>query len=170
MSTGVRCYVALGSNLADPLTQVETALGALRRDPGLRLVAHSSWYRSTPVGPAGQPDYINGVAAVDTTLDPLPLLHHLQEIEDRQGRVRGEHWGPRTLDLDLLLYGERVIESTELTVPHPRLAERNFVLIPLAEIEPDLMLPCGTALASLLAHCPRDGLQPLLPATDLQES
>ena len=166
MTCGNRCFIALGSNLGRPLNQVETALQALADEPGCKLLAHSSWYRSAPMGPAGQPEYINGVALINTDLEPLPLLHRLQEIERHQGRQRGERWGPRTLDLDLLLYGDELIESAELTVPHPGLTERNFVLLPLAEIDPALVLPCGTALASLLEDCPRAGIERLPRAKD----
>jgi 2-amino-4-hydroxy-6-hydroxymethyldihydropteridine diphosphokinase len=155
----IRCYIALGSNLGAPLRQVDTAIVELGRLPDSVLVKQSSWYRSRPIGPAGQPDYINGVAALDTNLAPLKLLHRMQAIENAHGRQREERWGPRTLDLDLLLYGELETSSAELTLPHPRLGERNFVLLPLAEIAPDLVLPCGTPLGSLLDRCPREGIE-----------
>ena len=156
-----RCYVALGSNLDDPRRQVDVALAALAALPRTRLLAHSPWYRSRAVGPGEQPDYINGVALLETALEPLELLDALQKQEAAQGRERTERWGPRTIDLDLLLYGERLIDHPRLTVPHPRLAERAFVLCPLADLNPDLVLPDGTSLASRLDCCDRSGLQKL---------
>lgn len=162
MRRSVRCYVALGSNLGGPIEQVERALKALARAPALTLVAHSRLYRSRPMGPAEQPDYINAVAMVETTLAPLELLDRLQAQERRQGRVRGDvRWGPRTLDLDLLLYGDDTIRSARLTVPHPGLRERNFVLYPLHELSPELVLPDRTRLSELLKACPAEGLEPV---------
>ena len=151
-------FIGIGSNLEQPLTQVRTAVSALGVLPETRLDGVSAWYRSKPVGPVGQPDYINGVARIITTLSPLGLLAELQTIEDRQGRRRQLKWGPRTLDLDILLYGDCLLNEETLTVPHPRLAERNFVLLPLADIAPDLVLPGGTPLSSLLANCPSGGI------------
>ncbi|HEY0635615.1 MAG TPA: 2-amino-4-hydroxy-6-hydroxymethyldihydropteridine diphosphokinase [Gammaproteobacteria bacterium] len=146
----VRAYIGLGSNLDDPLSQVRAALTELAALPQSRLAAVSPLYRTPPLGPADQPDYINAVVALDTDLAPLALLDHLQHIEQQHGRVRGPlRWGPRTLDLDLLLYGERVITSERLTVPHPGVSERPFVIFPLQAIAPALVLPDGTALASL---------------------
>lgn len=158
----VRAYIGLGSNLAQPQRQVLLALRALAEIPRTHLVAASRLYRSVPLGPANQPDYINAVAALDTDLSPEQLLDALQAIEQAQGRVRGNvRWGPRTLDLDLLLYGDAVIGSTRLTVPHPGLAERSFVLYPLYELVPDLVLPDGRKLRDLLGVCPDTGLEPL---------
>lgn len=158
----VRAYIGLGSNLEQPQQQVRQALQALARIPQSQLVAHSRLYRSVPLGPADQPDYVNAVAALDTELSAESLLDALQAIEQAQGRVRGaERWGPRTLDLDLLLYGNAVIDSARLTVPHPGLSERNFVLYPLFELAPDLVLPDGHKLRELLAHCPDAGLEAL---------
>lgn len=146
----VRAYIGLGSNLDAPIAQVRKALAALAQLPRSRLVAVSPLYRTPPLGPADQPDYINAVAALDTELEPLALLDELQQIENWQGRVRGPlRWGPRTLDLDLLLYGDSVIASERLTVPHPGLRERPFVIFPLQAIAPELRLPDGTPLASL---------------------
>ncbi len=149
-----RAYIGLGSNLGEPEHQLRTALRALDRIPATRLLQPSSFYRSRAVGPGEQPDYLNAVAALETGLSPHELLDHLQRIELEQGRVRSLHWGPRTLDLDILLYDDREICDRRLTVPHPRLAERNFVLHPLAEITgDDLRLPGGIVLGALLAGC-----------------
>ncbi|WP_323813960.1 2-amino-4-hydroxy-6-hydroxymethyldihydropteridine diphosphokinase [Cellvibrio sp. NN19] len=150
-------YIGLGSNLEDPLAQVMRAFGELAEIPETQLLARSSIYSSLPVGPE-QPDYINAVALLDTQLAPLALLDALQAIEQAHQRVRIQHWGPRTLDLDLLLYGDDVIDLERLKVPHPYLTQRSFVLYPLADITPDLHLPDGTPLADLLSHCPADGL------------
>lgn len=157
----VRAYIGLGSNLDDPAGQLCQAVTALARLPGTRLAACSRFYRSAPLGPQDQPDYVNAVAALDTELAPDVLLDALQVIETAQGRVRLRRWGPRTLDLDILLYGDSVLATPRLSVPHPGLAERGFVLYPLAELAPDLMLPDGRALAELLAKCDSAGLEPL---------
>lgn len=156
--TGFTAYIALGSNLDNPEQQVATALQAIARLPECELAASSPWYRSKAVGPGRQPDYINGVCAIQTGLQPLALLHALQAIEQQQGRVRSERWGPRTLDLDILLYGDLETDSEELKLPHPRMTERNFVLMPLADITADLVLPDGRHLAKLLANCQHDGI------------
>lgn len=146
----VRAYIGLGSNLDAPLSQVRAALAELAQLPQSRLADVSPLYRTPPLGPAEQPDYINAVAALDTELAPLALLDELQRIELHHGRVRGPmRWGPRTLDLDLLLYGDTVIHDERLTVPHPGLHERPFVIFPLHAIAPALILPDGTALAAL---------------------
>ncbi|MCW8194972.1 2-amino-4-hydroxy-6-hydroxymethyldihydropteridine diphosphokinase [Proteobacteria bacterium 005FR1] len=152
-------YVALGSNLDKPRQQVERGLQALTDLPATRLRARSGWYQSEAVGPGPQPDYINGVVLLETALTPEALIGHLQQIETAQGRERRVRWAARTLDLDILLYGDRVIATEQLQIPHPRLGERNFVLYPLADISPDLILPNGTPLASLLRRCPRGGLR-----------
>ena len=154
-------YIALGSNLGNPVQQVSTALRELDQLPGCEVLAHSPWYRSIAVGPGSQPDFINGVAQLITTRSPLRLLQALQSIEDAHGRERAERWGPRTLDLDILLFANECMVSDQLTIPHPRLQQRNFVLYPLFDLAPELALPCGTTIASLLARCPRQGLQRL---------
>ena len=154
----VTAYIGLGSNLADPRTQLLRAFDELARLSRARLLARSSLYRSAPMGPPDQPDYLNAVAALETDLDPLALLAELQAIEAVHRRVRGERWGPRTLDLDLLLYGEQRIDLPTLTVPHPGLYERNFVLYPLAEIAPGLEIPGHGPLGELLARCARGSL------------
>jgi 2-amino-4-hydroxy-6-hydroxymethyldihydropteridine diphosphokinase len=150
-----RAYIGIGGNLDDPVSQVRRALQALAALPACRRVAQSPLYRSAPVGgPPDQPDYINAVAALDTTLAPKSLLAALQALEEAQGRVRTERWGPRTLDLDLLLYDRLVSDDPLLTLPHPRLHQRAFVLYPLYDIAPDLAIPGRGPLAELLARCP----------------
>ena len=158
-----RVYIGLGSNLAEPRNQLQSALAAIAALPCCQLVATSAFYASDPLGPADQPRYVNAVAAVDTTLEPLQLLDALQRIEQEQGRVRkAERWGPRTLDLDILLFGNRLLAEERLTVPHYHMHARAFVLYPLAEIAPDdLQLADGRSLASLLADCPYIGLERL---------
>lgn len=150
-------FIGLGSNLENPRHQVQTALVELAQLPDTRLVKHSRLYRSQAVGPA-QPDYINAVALLDTQLEPLVLLDKLQELEQIHHRVRKEHWGPRTLDLDILLVDDQRIEHERLSVPHPYLCQRNFVLYPLADIAPELVLPSGVALSDLISQCAADGL------------
>lgn len=152
-------WVGLGSNLEQPREQVRSALVELTTLPDTRLIATSSLYRSAPMGPQDQPAYINAVARLETRLSAEALLDALQAIESAHGRVRsGEHWGPRTLDLDILLYGSEQLSSPRLTVPHPGIAERNFVLYPLAEIDPDLDIPGQGSLRTLLARCSSQGL------------
>jgi 2-amino-4-hydroxy-6-hydroxymethyldihydropteridine diphosphokinase len=158
-SPRVRAYIGLGSNLASPLQQVREAIAELAQLPQSRLSAVSRLYRSRPLGPADQPDYINAVAAIDTRLAPLALLDGLQAIENRHGRKRGAvQWGPRTLDLDLLLFGDAVINEPRLTVPHPGMSQRGFVLRPLADIAPLLQLPTGASLQSLYHALPDEAL------------
>jgi 2-amino-4-hydroxy-6-hydroxymethyldihydropteridine diphosphokinase len=153
-------FVALGSNLSDPPRQLRCAVRAIERLPGTRLSAISRVYRSAAVGPGTQPDYLNAVLRLDTSLTPQALLDALQRIEQAHGRERGERWGPRTLDLDLLLYDDRRIESEDLTVPHPRLGERNFVLYPLLEVAGGKwVLPDGRELDTLVSDCPRGKLE-----------
>ncbi len=134
-------FVGVGSNLDSPEKQVESAIDSLARIPGCDLVARSSLYESAPFGPVDQPDFVNAVAGLVTTLDALSLFRCLQQIESSQGRIRGEHWGPRVIDLDLLVFGGTIVDLDELTVPHPGIAERNFVLLPLLEIAHDLVIP-----------------------------
>lgn len=149
-----RVLIGLGSNLFDPVKQVTTALSELGELPETLLSRASSLYRSDPIGPAGQPDYINAVAALETRLAPESLLDHLQEIENLHGRVREVRWGPRTLDLDILLYGDQVIRTDRLSVPHPEIRFRGFVLFPLDELAPDLEIPGLGSINSLLATLP----------------
>lgn len=155
-----KVYIAIGSNLSDPETQALNAISALKTLPKSEFVAASSLYSSTPMGPQNQPDYINAVAVIDTELTPIELLDCTQAIELEHGRVRKEErWGPRTLDLDILLYGNEVIDSERLTIPHYGMKEREFVLYPLAEIEPNLQLPDGAELTKLLKQVDRNGLR-----------
>lgn len=143
-----RAYIALGANLGDPVQTVRAALAALATLPHSRLVATSALYRTAPIGLLEQPDFINAVAALDTALDPYALLQSLQAVEQEFGRVRREKDGPRSLDLDLLLYDQLVVDTPELNLPHPRLHLRAFVIEPLCEIAPpDLALP-GRGLAA----------------------
>lgn len=152
-------YIGLGSNLDDPHTQVTQAFSELAEIPATRLLKRSAIYRSRAIGPSDQPDYINAVALLQTELAPLGLLDALQAIEQAHNRIRIEHWGPRTLDLDILLLDNLVVANDRLKVPHPFLAQRSFVLYPLADIEPELKLPDGTPLSALIAKCPRDGIE-----------
>lgn len=133
-------YIGLGSNLASPIEQVRQALDELTMLPLSRLVTASSLYASRPVGPQDQPDFINAVAALETRLSPLALLDQLQALEQQHRRRRQRHWGPRTLDLDLLLYTNDHIDTPRLRVPHPHMTARAFVLAPLAEIAPSIQL------------------------------
>jgi 2-amino-4-hydroxy-6-hydroxymethyldihydropteridine diphosphokinase len=149
-----RAYIGIGSNLDNPAARVQAAFGELERLPDTCLVARSSLYGSKPMGPADQPDYVNAVAGIDTRLPAADLLQALMQIEDRQERKRSaEPWGPRTLDLDLLLYGEQRIITPTLTVPHPGMHERDFVLVPLAEIAGNLDVPGHGALSTLTGGC-----------------
>ena len=165
-------YIALGSNMDSPHSQLDSALEALEQHPQMQLVAVSNRYQTPPIGPQ-QPDFINAAAQLSTDLSPLDLLDALQSIEQQQNRVRSIHWGPRTLDLDILLYNNLVgdplvldslvidplvIESERLTIPHPRIGERAFVLVPLADLNPQLALPSGETVAQLLANCSQQGI------------
>jgi 2-amino-4-hydroxy-6-hydroxymethyldihydropteridine diphosphokinase len=155
----VRCYIGLGSNLEDPSRQVLTAINEIAELPHTQITFSSSLYRSAPMGPQDQPPYINAVVEVLTCLSAMELLQQLLEIEQRHGRVRGkQRWTARTLDLDILLYGREVIETAELTVPHPGITERNFVLYPLQEIAPQLIVPQLGPIARLMAGCQRGDL------------
>lgn len=152
-------FIGLGANLNAPEQQIINALKALAKLPKTDLVNYSSLYASKPLGPKEQPDYVNAVAQLDTALSPLKLLKCLQHIEQHQGRVRkSERWGARTLDLDIILFGQHIIQSEELTVPHYHYQHREFVLYPLSELVPDLILPDGSSLASLLQKIHRNGL------------
>ena len=155
-----QCAIALGSNLGQPYKILRAALNAIATTPGIRLLAQSSMYQTAAVGPP-QPDYLNACAVLETRLPPDELLHRLLAIETQFGRVRRERWGPRLLDLDMLLYGDRIIHTETLHIPHPRMNNRAFVLVPLAEIAPDWIDPVsGQTIAQLLAHCDRSGIEP----------
>lgn len=154
-------YIALGANLEEPARQIEAAIERLKAEADVRLIARSRLYRSAPVGPAGQGDYCNAVCSIETALTPLQLLHRLQVIENDAGRRRdGPRWGPRVLDLDLLHVPGVRSDTPELILPHPHLHERNFVLVPLAEIAPDLMIDERGAISDLAQRSDRRGLTP----------
>lgn len=147
-------YIAIGSNLASPLEQVNAAIQAIGEIPDSRIMAVSSFYRTPPLGPQDQPDYLNAAVALDTALTPEELLNHTQRIELQQGRVRkAERWGPRTLDLDIMLFGDEVINTERLAVPHYDMKNRGFMLWPLFEIAPDLHFPDDNqSLAECLSY------------------
>jgi 2-amino-4-hydroxy-6-hydroxymethyldihydropteridine diphosphokinase len=153
-------YVGLGSNLDGPVAQVERGLAALAGLPRTRCVARSSLYRSKPFGPVAQPDFVNAVAGLLTQLHPGEFLAELKSLEDRLGRERPVvRWGPRRIDLDLLVYGDARIDEAELTVPHPGIAGRAFVLAPLAELAPDLDVPGAGRVRALLDRVDTTGLE-----------
>ena len=155
-------YIGLGANLAQPVQQLERAVVALQSIKDTELVKVSGFYGSKPMGPQDQPDYVNAVAALRTYLSAEDLLTQLQQIELEQGRQRkDERWGPRTLDLDILLFGHDIIQTERLTVPHYGMKVREFVLYPLAELDLHLVLPDGTLLTELLAVVPHNGLSRL---------
>ena len=144
-------YIAIGSNLASPLEQVNAAVQALGEIPQSKIVAVSSFYGTPPLGPQDQPDYLNAAVILETELGPEELLDNTQRIELQQGRVRkAERWGPRTLDLDIMLFGHETINTERLTVPHYDMKNRGFMLWPLFEVAPDLIFPDGTPLKSIL--------------------
>lgn len=156
-------YIGLGSNLAEPRSQVERALGELDALPQTRLMARSSLYRTAPVGYAAQPDFVNAVAAVETGLGAHELLHELQELEAAHERRRSFPDAPRTLDLDLLLFGDERIADGGLVVPHARMHQRAFVLAPLVEIAPDAVIPGRGAARDLLERCRDQDLERIVP-------
>ena len=154
-----RVYIAIGSNLASPLEQVNAALAALAEIPDSQIVAVSPFYRTPPLGPQDQPDYLNAAVALDTDLAPETLLDYTQRIELQQGRERKAHrWGPRTLDLDIMLFGDRQIATPRLTVPHYDMKNRAFMLLPLVHIAPDVCFPDGVKVANILANLDPSGL------------
>lgn len=161
MSDPVVAYVALGSNLDHPRAQIQRGFDAMAALPRTTLAARSPSFRTPPWGVIDQPDFVNAAARLETLLSPRELLHALRTIEVEAGRVREQRNGPRTLDLDLLLYGDRLIDEPGLVVPHPRLHERAFVLLPLAELAPDLVVPGRGRVADLLAHVNASGCMAL---------
>ncbi|NCS66228.1 MAG: 2-amino-4-hydroxy-6-hydroxymethyldihydropteridine diphosphokinase [Hydrogenophilales bacterium CG03_land_8_20_14_0_80_62_28] len=156
-------YVALGANLGDPAAQIEKAMAELARLAATRLLARSGLYASKPAGYADQPDYVNAVAKLATTLTPSDLLARLLDIERRHGRERAFRNAPRTLDLDILLYDDLGVDEPGLRIPHPRMHERAFVLLPLAEIAPDLDLPGHGSIAAALTCVAGDSVHRLAP-------
>lgn len=153
------CYIGLGSNLENPLGQVQQAADAIKALGSIR--AQSSWYQSKAIGPGKQPDYINGVICLETGLTAPQLLLSLQAIENRHGRKRTVRWGARTLDLDILLFNDEIISSEHLTIPHPHMLERNFVMVPLQEIAPELRLPNQQTVTAIIATLSQQGLEKL---------
>lgn len=152
-------YIALGSNMDSPEEQIEMAIQSLAKLELTSLLNVSSLYKSKPVGPQDQDDYINAVAQLETDLTALELLDNLQTIENEHDRVRNERWGPRTLDLDILMYGDEEIQNERLTIPHAEMLNRVFVLVPLAEISPACDIPSAGSIAKYLDHIDRDGLE-----------
>lgn len=150
-----KVYIGLGSNLDDPILQIHEAVDRMRDIPGVTINKLSSLYRSKPLGPQDQPDFINAVAEIETNLSPQELLNFLKRIEIAQQRIdSGVRWGPRTIDLDILLFGDEEIETPDLQIPHVGLSQREFVVYPLAEIAPNLTLPSGEKISDLKARCP----------------
>lgn len=157
--TTTKSAIGLGSNLGNSQATLEAALETLNRTPGITVKTRSSWYKTAPIGPS-QPDYLNACALLDVQLNPQELLKTLLAIEDEFGRVRKERWGARTLDLDLLLFDDLILETPELQIPHPRMTQRAFVLVPLAEIAPDWIEPVlGEAIALLVEKVDRSGVR-----------
>ncbi len=154
-------YVGMGSNLDDPMGQLQRALFELAEIPDTHLIRCSGFYLSPPLGPPDQPEYVNAVAELESRLSPTLLLDELQRIEQAHGRERTVRWGARTLDLDLLLFGDQIIDTPRLQVPHPELAKRNFVLYPLQELVADLDIPGNGTLRELVRHCSSEGLKQL---------
>ena len=154
----VSVFIGLGSNLQDPQHQISKAITALEALPESQMLAVAPCYRSLPMGPADQPDYINTVVHMETGLSALALLDQLQAIERSQGRERAERWGARTLDLDLLAYGNDEIHHPRLTVPHPGIAEREFVLYPLCDIAPTYKIPGLGPVSELRDACAPNGI------------
>lgn len=160
--SGVEAIIGLGSNLDDPLNQVKQAVEGLAGLPQTELVRVSPYYQSEPMGPADQPDYINAVALIETTLSPRALLTECQKLENQQGRVRKERWGARTLDLDILTYGNETVHEPDLVIPHYGMKDRNFVLYPLQAMMGDTYhIPGLGTVAELVASCPAEGLKQL---------
>lgn len=143
------CAIALGSNLGDSLATLEAAIETLRQTPGITVAGKSSWYQTKALGPP-QPDYFNGAAILQVEMIPQLLLSILLKIENNFGRVRKEHWGARSLDLDLLLYDDLILDTPTLQIPHPRMQERAFVLVPLSEIAPDWVEPTSGRMVKQL--------------------
>ena len=162
MSTWTPAYIALGSNLNDPVAQVSQAIQHLMTVRKTRVLLQSSLYRSAPIGPPDQPDFINGVVGALTLLTPAELLAELQSIEQRMGRVSpAQRWGARIIDLDILIYGELRSDTPSLQLPHPEMHKRNFVMVPLAEIAPALLLPGHGVASSVAMQLQLNGLEKL---------
>jgi 2-amino-4-hydroxy-6-hydroxymethyldihydropteridine diphosphokinase len=164
MTSWMPAYIGVGSNLGDSLARVRAAFESLAALPGSRLVARSRLYRTRPFGPVQQGDFINAVAGMLTQLTALELFAQIRGIEVAAGRVRTERWGPRTLDLDLLVFGDECIDTADLKVPHPGIAERGFVLAPLVDIAPALRVPGMGRAGELLRRLPEDGIAEVIAA------
>ncbi|MBP6533456.1 MAG: 2-amino-4-hydroxy-6-hydroxymethyldihydropteridine diphosphokinase [Arenimonas sp.] len=156
-----RVFIGLGGNLGDVPSTLKQAIACISAVPGVAYVAHSGFYRTPPWGGVEQPDYINAVLELDAELEPQELLDRLLDVERQYGRKRAEeqHWGPRTLDCDILLFGDHVLHGGSLTIPHPRMAERAFVLVPLAELDGDLTVPGQGSVRSLLERLAQQPIQ-----------
>lgn len=152
-------FIGLGSNMNSPRQQITTAIQSLGKLQSTQMISASSFYESKPVGPQDQDDYINAVVKLETDLNPTDLLDCLQAIEHGQGRERRQHWGPRTLDLDILLFGDQIIHNKRLTIPHIEMCNRPFVLVPLTEIEPDCFIPEKGLVTDLVAKLDQSGLK-----------
>lgn len=159
----VRVYIGIGSNLDDPVAQVKDAMEELEMLPDTITVARSSLYSNKPMGPQDQPDFVNAVVGIDTLLSAEDLFDRLVKIEELAGRERGdEKWGPRVIDLDLLMYGKKKISTDELTVPHPGLHERDFVIVPLAEVAGNLNIPGHGLLSTLINRVENHSLRKVI--------
>lgn len=157
-SNYILSVIALGSNLGNSKETLELALKKISEIEGISLKNNSNWYKTAPIGPE-QPDYINGCALLEVTLEPHELLKTLLKIEDEFGRVRQERWGARTLDLDVIIYGDLILDTPDLHIPHPRMTERAFVLVPLSEIAPNLQEPkSGLTIMQLLEKVDKTGV------------
>lgn len=159
-----RVYLGLGSNLDSPIENLRSARATIANEPHIEEIAFSSFYQSPPMAGMNQPDYINAVMAVETDLSALELLATMQKIENQHGRIRSQRWGARTLDIDILLFGEEIVDLPDLKIPHYGMAERAFVLQPLFEIASDLEIPILGKLTELVAHCPLNDLERLADA------
>lgn len=159
----IRAFIGIGGNQGQAMRQLDLAVEALSELPNSRLIAESPRYRTAPVGDPDQPEFTNSVVALETALEPLELLRQMQAIETRLGRRRdpARRWGPRAIDLDLLLYGDQVIHLPELTVPHPRMSARGFVLAPLSDLAPKIELPGLGPLSTLLSEVDLTGVRPI---------
>lgn len=163
---GSVCHIGVGSNLDDPVIQVKTAFRELAQLPQSTIKKISSLYQSQPLGPTDQPDYINAVVSLTTALQPHDLLQALQGIEQKHQRIRKQHWGPRSLDLDILLYADLQLDSDRLVIPHAQICRRDFVLVPLAEIAPELNIPGHGNVQQCIAQLPQTYITKITPYDD----
>ena len=150
----MRVFIGLGSNLGKPCEQIEMAVEDIQSILNADLIAYSALYKSSPIGPQDQPDYINAVVELNLKFEPHLLLNRLQSIEQQYGRIHKRYWGERTLDLDLLLYGKLILNDGYLTIPHPEIAIRPFVIYPLADLNPQLEIPGVGNVEKLIKQCP----------------